>query len=885
LAATYIWDSRAKDDDLSDSLESQLRQTLAGTHTVDRELFGGGLSRLFLGRELRFHRQVVIKVLPPEFIAGVSAERFEREIAFAANLQHANIVPVLTAGETAGLPFYTMPFVDGESLRARLQRGPIPPAETRLILTDVVRALACAHSHGIVHRDIKPENILLSGGAATVTDFGVSKAIAASKYGTDESLTGVGLSLGTPGYMSPEQAAGDEVDARSDLYSWGVVAYEMISGKHPFAHCKNLQQMIVAHVSEKPPPLTSASGAAPALRKAVMQCLAKNPSARPASADSLFLEIRRRSPWKAKAGVIAAGVVLAVGLLAGLAFAFVPREKFATALALSRRKPALLHNDRIIVAPFSNETGEQRLNPLGSMAADWIAQELARSGTINVVDARTVAITSEVVSRIPWPWRGRDKGKALARETGAGILISGRFYRDADTLRFQANVTNVTDGKLLRSLSPVSGPMSSPTTVLENLSRRIVALVAQSSDTTSVALSALSDAPTLEAYTEFSRGLEGTFTHATDAYTHFFRAASLDPTYVTPWVLLAVTAEDRGNKAVMDSALRRAHGLAERMTPVERALIEYTEAKSKGDVEGTLRAAQSVFQLTPGSSETPLMLATASLADHRPQAALVALRAVDPDRGLNLAAAFFWKNRTVASYQLADYRGAADACRRGLKRFPNDYFLKYFCVSSFVRLGQKDRVTDLLAADDRDTTGVKLAVHAAQLMEDVGLTTESRALATKWLNQRSSGPEFDFPRAQLLMAAGRWVEAKATLAKLADADSVPGVITRERRIPLRLRVLGSLGVANARLRLPAEALRIDSLLKVVAAGAEGGEVEVLRARIRAQLGDLEEGVALADAGRNKGWELLSLMNSLADDHWLVPLRPLRSFQAIVALKD
>ena len=870
---------------MSDSLESQLRQTLAGTHTVERELPGGGLSRLFLGCELRFQRQVVIKVLPPNFLAGVSVERFEREIAFAANLQHANIVPVLTAGETAGLPFFTMPFVDGESLRARLKRGPIPPLETRSILIDVVRALACAHSHGIVHRDIKPENILLSGGAATVTDFGVAKALAASKHlAPAETLTGVGLSLGTPAYMSPEQAVGDEVDARSDLYSWGVVAYEMITGRHPFAHCKNVRQVIAAHVSEKPAPLGGASGYSAGLRKAIMNCLAKVPDGRPSSADSLLVEIRRRSTWRTGAGAIAAGIVLAIGLLAGVAFAFVPREKLATVLALARRGPALLHNDRIIVAPFSNETGDQHLTPLGSMAADWIAQGLARSGTIQVVDARTVAITSEVVRQIPWPWRGRDKGKALAQETGAGILISGRFYRDADTLRFQANVIDVNDGKLLWSLSPVSGPVSSPTTVLENLSRRIVALVAQTSDTTSIALSTLSDPPTLEAYTEFSRGLEGTFTHSAGAYGHFLRATSLDTTYVTPWVLLAVTAEDRGDKTVMDSALKHANRLTERMTPVERAIIEYTEAKTNGDLEGTLRAAQSVFQLTPGSSETPLMLATASLADRRPQAALSALRTVDPDRGLNLAAPYFWKNRTVASYQLADYRGAADACSRGRKRFPTDYFLAYFCVSSFIHLGQMARVSALLAEDERGTAGAELAVRAAQVMEDVGLSADSRGLATKWLNHLSNGPEFSYLRALLLMAAGRLVEAKATLAKLADTDSNPGVMSWERRI-LHLRVLGSLGVVNARLQLPAEALRIDSLIKASETGAQGGELEVLRARIHAQLGDLEAAVVLADAGRNKGWELLSLMNSLADDHWLVPLRPLRSYQAIVALKD
>ncbi|MDP9205024.1 MAG: serine/threonine-protein kinase [Gemmatimonadota bacterium] len=871
---------------MADILESQLRQTLAGTHTVERELPGGGLSRLFIGSELRFQRRVVIKVLPPDFVAGVSVERFEREIAFAANLQHANIVPVLTAGETGGLPFFTMPFVDGESLRARLKRGPIPPLETRSILIDVARALSCAHSHGIVHRDIKPENILLSGGAATVTDFGVAKALAVSKHlAPAETLTGVGLSLGTPAYMSPEQAVDDDVDARSDLYSWGIVAYEMITGRHPFAHRKNFQQLVIAHVSEKPAPLTNAPGYSAALRKAVMRCLAKAPGARPSSADSLLLEIRRRSPWRAGAGAIAAGIVLAIGLLAGVAFAFVPRDKLAMVMALSRRSPVPLHNDRIIVAPFSNETGEQHLTPLGSMAADWIAQGLARTGALHVVDARTVAITSEVVRRTPWPWRGRDKGKALARETGAGILISGRFYRDADTLRFQANVIDVSDGKLLWSLPPVSGPVASPTTVLENLTRRIVALVAQTSDTTSAVLSTLSSPPSLDAYTEFRKGLEGVFTRSDAAYGHLFRATSLDTTYVTPWVLLAVAAEDRGDKAVMDSALKRANKLTERMTPVERAIIEYTESKTQGDLDGTLRAAKTFFQLTPGSSESPLLLATAALADRRPHTALAALREVDPDRGLNLAAPFFWKNRTAALYQLGDYRGAADACSRGGKRFPKDYFLAYFCVSSLLHLGKADRVTDLVANEELGAARGELAAHAAQVLEEVGSAAESRRLATKWLDDLANGLELDHSRALLLMAAGRWVEAKAILARLAEADASPGPPSREGRIPGRLRALGTLGIVNARLLLPAEALRIDSLLKISGAVAEGGEIEILRARIHAQLGDSEAGVALAEAGRDKGWELLSLMNSLADDHWLAPLRPLPSFRSIIALKD
>ena len=239
----------------------------------------------------------------------------------------------------------------------------------------------------------------------------------------------------------------------------------------------------------------------------------------------------------------------------------------------------------------------------------------------------------------------------------------------------------------------------------------------------------------------------------------------------------------------------------------------------------------------------------------------------------------------MALYQLADYRGAADACTRGLKRFPKDYFLAYYCVSSFVHLGQLDAVADLIAKDDVGAAGSDLAARAAQVMADVGLPSESRQLATKWLGRPSNGPEFDHSRALLLIAAGRLVEAKAMLTTLAQADSSPGAPSRERRIPSRLRFLGTLGIVDAQLKLPSEALRIDSLLKSSRTPTEGGELEILRARIHAQLGDLDGAVTLADAGRDKGWELLSLMNSLADDHWLAPLRPLPSFKSIIALKD
>ena len=185
-------------------LRQRLQEALGTQYRITRELGGGGMSRVFLACEESLQRDVVVKVLPPELLAGVNAERFDREVLLAARLQHPHIVPVLTAGEMDGVPYYTMPFVDGASLRDRLaHEGALPIGEAVSILRDVARALAYAHERGVVHRDIKPANVLLSGGSAVVTDFGIAKAVAAARIALPgETLTGAGMSLGTPAYMS-----------------------------------------------------------------------------------------------------------------------------------------------------------------------------------------------------------------------------------------------------------------------------------------------------------------------------------------------------------------------------------------------------------------------------------------------------------------------------------------------------------------------------------------------------------------------------------------------------------------------------------------------------------------------------------------------------------
>jgi serine/threonine protein kinase/Tol biopolymer transport system component len=274
-------------------LFARIQNTLGDGFTVERELGGGGMSHVFVAKELALGRHIVVKVLPPDAGGAVSIERFKREIKVAASLQHPHIVPLLAAGDAGGLPYYTMPYVKGESLRERLvKEGELPVKETLHILRDVAAGLAYAHAEGIVHRDIKPDNIILSGGVAVVTDFGVAKAVDAASMRDSEAQSGItslGIALGTPAYMSPEQAAAEpRIDHRSDIYSFGCLAYEMLAGSTPFAN-RPLQQVLAAHIVEVPEPVGKRRPAVPMpLVLLVMKCLEKRPGDRPQDAGELL---------------------------------------------------------------------------------------------------------------------------------------------------------------------------------------------------------------------------------------------------------------------------------------------------------------------------------------------------------------------------------------------------------------------------------------------------------------------------------------------------------------------------------------------------------------------------------------------------------------------
>jgi tetratricopeptide (TPR) repeat protein/tRNA A-37 threonylcarbamoyl transferase component Bud32 len=259
----------------------RVQAAVGDTYNIEKELGGGGMSRVFLAEEVELHRKVVIKVLPPDMAAGVNQDRFRREIQLAASLQHPHMVPLLTAGSEDDLLYYVMPYIEGESLRAKLSReGELPLKEVIGLIKEVTDALSFAHRHGVVHRDIKPDNILLSDGHAVVTDFGVSKAVSESTGG-GSSLTSLGVALGTPAYMSPEQAAADpHVDHRADIYALGAMAYEMLTGQPPFTGATP-QAVLASQVTEPPAPVDRHRTTIPIpLATVVMRCLEKRPADR-----------------------------------------------------------------------------------------------------------------------------------------------------------------------------------------------------------------------------------------------------------------------------------------------------------------------------------------------------------------------------------------------------------------------------------------------------------------------------------------------------------------------------------------------------------------------------------------------------------------------------
>lgn len=556
-----------------------LNTHLSDCYAVERELGGGGMSRVFVAMEKKLERRVVIKVLPEGVAAGISADRFRREIQLAAKLQHPHIVPVLSTGEVDGKPYFTMPFIAGESLRQRITRdGELPLEEAVRLLRDVASALAYAHKNGVVHRDIKPDNVMLEDEYAMVTDFGVAKALNDSAVAdAPGSLTTSGMALGTPAYMSPEQATADpSVDHRADIYAFGVVAYEVLTGSPPFVG-RSTQATLAAQVTEPPEPISKRRPNIPQwLADLVMSCLEKRPADRPQGASEL-LKVLQSSEHVTTAGSLkpvklhrgrqlrwAAMAVAAIGIIVIAVYALRFRGDGTTT-------PASDDIRSVAVLPLRNVGGSREDEYFSDGMSDELANALSKIPGLRVA-SRTSAHT----------FKGRtdvnvaDIGRAL----NVQAVLEGTVRRAGGRLRVTGQLTSVRDGLSLWSDS-YERDASDVFAVQDDISRSIAeALKMRLASSTAAGQPSASGTGDLKAYDHYLRGRYFWNARGADnlrrAISYFDQAIASDPVFARAYAARAIAYAllPEYTDASPRDALEKARADARRALALDSTLAE-----------------------------------------------------------------------------------------------------------------------------------------------------------------------------------------------------------------------------------------------------------------------------------------------------------------------
>jgi eukaryotic-like serine/threonine-protein kinase len=504
---------------VTDVTASALADALRDRYTLERELGRGGMASVYLARDLKHDRLVALKVLHPELAHALGPERFLREIRTTGRLQHTHILPVHDSGEAEGLLWYTMPYVEGESLRGRLTRERQLPLDDALRITlAVADALSYAHQQGIIHRDVKPENLLLSGERCLVADFGIAKALDAAG---GEKLTDTGLALGTPQYMSPEQASGDNhLDGRSDLYSLGCVLYEMLAGTPPFTG-PTVQAILARHSIDPVPRLRTVRATVPeAVEHVITKALAKVPADRfPTVAQfSQALSSAAEGPLPLESGrrfgrrsLAAAALLLAMSL--GLLWLLLRPHRPPTGGPADSRVVAVL--------PFRATGADPALRYLREGMVDLLAIKLTGEGGPRAVDPRAALSAWRRGGGSPTRDPSPDAALEIAHALGAGRLIDGGIVGTTRHVTLTASVLEVPGGRV-RARASVEGPPDNLPALVDRLTAELLAGEAGRTE-----LASVTSLPALRAYFDGQRAYRlGKVADAMKAFNQALRADS-----------------------------------------------------------------------------------------------------------------------------------------------------------------------------------------------------------------------------------------------------------------------------------------------------------------------------------------------------------------------
>jgi tetratricopeptide (TPR) repeat protein/tRNA A-37 threonylcarbamoyl transferase component Bud32 len=762
-----------------------LQSALAGRYRIERVIGEGGMATVYLAQEIKHDRAVVLKVLKPEVAAWLGGQRFRAEIQILARLSHPYIVPLIDSGEAAGMLYYVMPYMGGETLRDRLTKGRLALRDALGVLGDLAAALAHAHATGLVHRDLKPANVLWVAGHAYLMDFGIAKPQQDFGSSTD---TIEGFAIGTPAYMAPEHLAGKRVDARSDVYAWGVLARETIPGKTPRA-----------------------------LRDLIDKCVSQDPAERPEDGAALVARLERARARTIRTRRLTFSSVVGIGVLASLAGAWFVRQPTIDLEAVP---------GPIVVSVLQNETGDSSLSMWGRLAGDWLTQGLQETGRASIVPW-PVALDAAKVDSQP-----RTSVEQLAAETGAQAVVAGSYYLLGDRVRFQAQLIDAR-GTPMASIQPVDAHRDSIDVAVRDLRDRLMGMVAMRHGEEGTIASHSPNPPRYATYLEFERGLQmynrQQYREAVEVLLNAWRG---DTTFTPAAVLAArsmwnISARDRADSVVRSIRARR--------TPLSQYLeleIQYIEAMLASDAPRALVAIRQAAARSPGGRAN-YNLAFTALSVGRASEAVDALKAVNPDRGALRTWAPYWYVLTHAQHLLGRYADEIAANREMRKRFPESRAAWIHEVRAFAALGDTPAIDSVyreasaLPPDTYWSQGAML-VMAAEELEAHGFPDKAPAYyqrAATWLaDQLARNPMHE---------AHRYWLGSSYYDQQRWSDALPYFRSLHEGAPDDLQYRGLLAVTLARLGQHAAA---DSLIGAPPRYGRGGYYSY-RARLAAIRGD------------------------------------------------
>jgi TolB-like protein len=857
---------------MTDDLRFTLQHSLGSAYRIERELGGGGMSRVFVAHEIALRRDVVVKVLEPALAEGLSVERFAREIRLAAALQEPHIVPVLTSGITSnGLPYYTMPFVRGATLRERMREGRVAVDEAMNLLRDVTHALSYAHAQGVVHRDIKPENILLSSGTALVTDFGIAKALKASQaeataHASQERLTRTGASIGTPAYMAPEQATGDpDADERVDVYAFGIVAYELLSGAHPFADRKTPQQMVAAQIVDVPHDIAGINPEVPAsIARLVSRCIAKEPSDRPSSHEVLAALSGTGGALAGRRRIIPNSFILAASstvIVTGLAAVFAPRIARPAAAARS------IDIRRFAVIPCENVGALPSLSAFGRVAADYLTQQILRTDSIKVVGGTTVAaILGDTVSRIADPVR-----RVAAIAHAGSIVTCSVLPFGHDSIRVDAHIVDGTNGEIQRELDAGVGPMSDPMIALAEVRERLLGFLVSGELTRPIVSS---KPPRYSAYVLHLQSEEAFFRDQNfeEAARIAEQVIALDSSLTYAYVILAIAHANLNDGKGFERGVKLLGNRLGTLSAYDRLHYEWMNALNRNDSPAALRALQAQVAR---DSDFVMVYNIGLLAGQIRRADLSLPALLASDSAMTAKGWVAQAGALADAYHLAGAHVAElDRLRVGRRSHP---LFPGPVATEFRALACNRKPTEALALADtllRDATGMSTIWKASILLEgegwfgaygDTATGRQLRAKVTAWLPTHAWARKDRLFAAELAIRNGDFGAARSALFDLKKTSASP-------------EIGGMLGLVAARSGQLAFARQIRDSLDRVVNNWDNDGLFLYRAAIRGEIGETDAAIAVLRDGIDRGWASFHLKGM----QQLASLRGISEYEKLVS---